>query len=171
MAGIHWTLFRILSVAALLAACSAPATDPPPRSALAPAAGACDNPSTWETGLGGFAGSSVREVSALYIRDTCAGAAQVQGTRLVLDPPAGPDADSRPRLLRCSPAHLYVRQPGPRAGGRGLAAIAPPGWLDIAVRADAEELVVTMSSESVAKNIELYRRARALQARRPGNAR
>jgi hypothetical protein len=86
--------------------------------------------------------------------DTCSGTAQVAATNLLLRRSEAPSAQRLNRLLACSSARILVSYPPD--------GILPDGLVEIDVRPDAGNYAVTLRADSVAKNVQLLRRAKAL---------
>jgi hypothetical protein len=156
---------------ALVCACSE--TLPPTGATQADPAGAsatsgvdalpCDDAQAWQEVLGALRPAAVQDVTPTYIRDTCAGSAQVSGTKLALSP----DAVASPTwalLLACRNARVHLGEPQTPAQLRGSPRWTPDGWVGIAVERDGKKIVLTLHAESVSKNIRLFRSAAAFLA-------
>lgn len=111
----------------------------------------CADSNAWRRELGSVAPSAIVGLKPKHIVDTCSGTAQTSGTILILRRTGG--ADPWTEMLRCPSARVYF--------GRVDGSWIPEGWVDLEVRPEANGASVTISAESVAKNIELLRRATA----------
>lgn len=120
----------------------------------------CGDGRAWQEALGALQPAAVRHVEATYTRDTCSGTAQVSGTKLVLLPNAVESAQWA-QLLECGAAHVRFMGTSASAETRSPA-WTPEGRLDIAVEREGGNVVLTLSAESVPKNIRLFRSAAAL---------
>ncbi len=115
--------------------------------------GPCARTEAWQDELRSLPTGALLGVSAEYLRDTCSGTAQVAATSLLLRNPEA-SAERFKRLLECPSARFVVSDA--RDG------ILPEGIVEIDVRAYAGNYAVTLRADSVAKNIQLFRKARAL---------
>jgi hypothetical protein len=156
-----------MAACAAMAAC---ATQEGTPSATPPGAGAteCADAVAWADELRGLPVGALIAVEPKYFVDTCSGTTKVAGTRLIvrdapLAAPEGTGPPTRPgrlgRLLRCSSARVHVGPTPEPATGLWL----PAGWIDIDVQAQGGAFAVTLSADSVSKNIELLRRAAEAQ--------
>ncbi len=115
----------------------------------------------WRDNLRILQPSTVLKVEAHYTRNTCDGTTQVIGTRVLLRSPKEPSPAALSWMLQCRASRVFVGEAEPSylpASSRWL----PPGWLDIAVKPEGGIVVVTLSADSVPKNIELFRRTAEL---------
>jgi len=111
----------------------------------------CGDASAWRQELRSVPPNAIVGLKPKHIVDTCSGTSQTSGTVLLLRRTDG--ADSWTRMLRCSSARVFF--------GTSDDTWIPDGWVDLEVRAEGNGASVTISAESVAKNIRLYRRATA----------
>jgi hypothetical protein len=95
------------------------------------------------------------EVRPKYIVDTCSGTSQVSGTKFVLR-----GSDETKRLLACPNVRVHVGAEGEIAAESGSPWL-PEGWLEIDVTPEAEGVAVTLASDTVSKNVKLFRHAAA----------
>jgi hypothetical protein len=156
-----------LGIVAFLCACSA--TLPPPgadRGGLAAASAtakvggpACADGRAWQEALDALPSAAVTGIEPMYVRDTCMGTVQVTGVKLALLPGA---VESAPwaGLLECGMARVPFAKASP-PGPSASPIWTPDGWVDIAVERDRRTVVLTVSAESVPKNIRLFRRVAA----------
>jgi hypothetical protein len=121
----------------------------------------CAELAAWPDELRMLDPETVHTVEPSYISDTCSGTAQVSGTRLFVGPPRGTASDRWTRLLRCPSGRVFVTGSDEQRPGRPHLWI-PNGWLDIDVKRSGDDLTITLSAESVPKNIQLLQRTRAL---------
>lgn len=119
---------------------------------------ACRDGLSWQQLLAAIPAGAIKRVEPMYMRDTCAGSAQVSGTRLVLLPKAFSSAQWG-TLVTCRGSH--VRLSDDEQGPGAISAWIPEGWVDLTVERDHNGVTLALSAESVPKNILLLRRAKA----------
>jgi hypothetical protein len=118
----------------------------------------CEEAAPWQDNLRILQPRTVLRVEAHYIRNTCDGTTQVIGTRVFLRRPEDSSQAALSWMLQCRASRVFVAgaDSSPLStNSRWL----PAGWLDIEVKADGENVVVTLSADSIPKNIELFRLA------------
>jgi hypothetical protein len=152
-------------VAVSLSGCSVAAPPQGARSAdtpgtSGPAPSLCEDGRAWQKALEGLPPAAVQRVQGTYTRNTCDGTAQVSGTDLALQPEVVESAEWV-RLFECRTAHVHFTATDELAR-TGSPSWAPAGWIDITLERENKQLILRLSAESVAKNIRLYRHARAL---------
>jgi hypothetical protein len=118
---------------------------------------ACQDGRAWQEALDTLPAAAVMGVEPMYVRDTCVGTGQVTGVKLDLLPGA---VASPPwaGLLECGAARVPFTEAG---GPRPSPVWTPDGLVDIEVERDRKIVVLTVSAESVPKNIRLFRRVAA----------
>jgi hypothetical protein len=121
----------------------------------------CTEARAWQEELRSLPADTLLGVEASYLRDTCSGTAQVAATSLVLRRPDGAFSARLVRLLQSRSARVVVRGD---SGG-----LLPEGLVEADVKADAGNVDVTLRADSVAKNIGIFRTARALARSRRAN--
>jgi hypothetical protein len=135
-----------------------------PGPSLSSAQGAqspCKNAKSWQQNLWVLQPNTVLKVEAHYTRNTCDGTTQVVGTRVLLRSPEDSSRAALSWMLQCRASRVFFGEADPSqppTSSRWL----PPGWLDIEVKPEGGTLVVTLSADSVPKNIELFRRTAEL---------
>jgi hypothetical protein len=87
-----------------------------------------------------------------HIVDTCSATSQAAGTTLVLHP--GNASDPWIQMRRCPSARVFF-------GGGDDDSWIPDGWVDLDVRPEGDGVAVTISADSVSKNIKLLQRTAA----------
>jgi hypothetical protein len=102
---------------------------------------------------------AVLRVRPTHWQDTCSGAVQVTGTKLLVRPPEASSARLA-HLLHCSGTRVWVA-PGDGAPPAGGKLQLPEGWVDIDVKPEAGDYSVWLSAETTRKNLDLLRRATA----------
>jgi hypothetical protein len=155
-----------LANASLLGAC---ATSLPPGGAPG-RVDLSEDGHAWQDELAALDASAVVRVEPTYWVDTCAGASQVSGTRLLIRL-RGTSTERLTRILGCSRVRVQVgRDDGARAEGHLQ---LPEGWVDVDVTREIGAYSVWLSAESVTKNLELVRRAKTAfaHAAEPGTTR
>jgi hypothetical protein len=120
----------------------------------------CAEVETWPDELRTLTSGAVREVERHYIVDTCSGTAQVSGIRLLVPRPQGATSERWNRWRRCPSQRVFVTDASPSDSARGHFWI-PNGWLDIEVKPSGADLAITLSAESLSKNVQLFRRTAA----------
>ncbi len=150
----------LLGAAASLFACTArPPTARPPIAAVA--AGPCAEAGAWQDELPSLPSGALLRVDATYIRDTCSGTAQVAATSVTLRGSEAVASERLRRLLECPQAEIVVRD--------APDSLLPAGRVEIEVTPDAGNFTVTLRADSVAKNVQLLRRVKALATPRGGS--
>jgi hypothetical protein len=135
---------------------------PSPRSSVAPVAkNPCEDAAAWQDNLRILQPNTVLGVEAHYTRNTCDGTTQVIGTRVLLRSPEGSSRAALSWMLQCRAWRIFVREADPSSFPRRSPWL-PTGWLDIEAKPEGGTLVVTLSADSVPKNIELFRRTAEL---------
>jgi hypothetical protein len=84
----------------------------------------------------------------------------VSGARLVIRPPQGVSADRLNQMLQCHSAGVLLGQID-RSKFPDDPYWLPNAWLDIDVKPEGDNFVVTLSANSVARNLQVLRRATA----------
>jgi len=115
----------------------------------------CETQSVTTADLRAVTSPAVIEVRPKYIVDTCSGTSQVSGTKFVLR-----GSDETKRLLACPNVRVHVGAEGELAAA-SQSPWLPEGWLEIDVTPDAEGVAVTLASDTVSKNVKLFRHATA----------
>jgi hypothetical protein len=117
---------------------------------------ACEDGRTWQEALDALPPAALTQVEATYVWDTCVGTGQVTGVKLALPPDA---LESAPwaGLLACPSARVLFAK-GHRSASGPSPAWTPDGWVEIVVERERETVVLTVSAETVPKNIRLFRR-------------
>jgi hypothetical protein len=108
-----------------------------------------------------FTNTVVLGVEAHYWRNTCDGTAQVMGTRVLLRRPEDSSRAALSRMLQCGGSRVFLGQAYPSQPSTSLLWL-PDGWLDIEVKPEGGNFLVTLSADSVAKNIQLFQRTAKL---------
>jgi hypothetical protein len=122
----------------------------------------CEDGPAWQAELGALDANSVLKVEPTYWVDTCNGAAQVTGTRLVIRLHQT-STERLTHMLRCSQTRMHLGKDDGRAAQDHL--WLPEGWVDVDVTREAGAYSVWLSAESVTKNLELLRRTKTAFAR------
>jgi hypothetical protein len=120
---------------------------------------ACEDGRAWREALDALPAAAVTGVRPVYVRDTCAGSAQVTGVKLALLPGA---VASPPwaGLLECRAARVAFAKAG--ASEPSTSPVwTPDGLVDIVVERDRKNVFLEVSAESVPENIRLFRRVAA----------
>jgi hypothetical protein len=86
--------------------------------------------------------------------------ARVTGTRLVIRPPEGVSADGLAQMLQCHSARVLLEEID-RSKFPDDPTWLPNAWLEIDVKPEVGNFVVTLSANSVADNLLVLRRASA----------
>jgi len=95
---------------------------------------------------------------------------RVSGAKLIIRPPQGVSADRLAALLQCHSARLLLGQVD-RSQLPDDPYWLPQAWVDIDVTPQAGNFVVTLSADSVSKNLQVLQRATAFaDAHRPAAA-
>jgi hypothetical protein len=115
----------------------------------------CGDANAWREDLRILQAATVVGVEPHYWRNTCDGTSQVIGTQIVLRRPEDSSSAALTRMLRCGPSRVLVGRDGPSMSSRSSLWL-PDGWLDIGVKPDGGNFLVTLSAESVPKNIQLF---------------
>jgi hypothetical protein len=147
-----------LTAAALVAGCAGAADG---RSAVFNAAGpdgqtanleaVCADARAWQRQLRSIEPGAIVGLRPKHIVDTCSGTSQAAGTILILRPK---EASAWIPMLRCPSARVFF-------GGADDDSWIPDGWVDLDVRPEGDGAAITISAESVSKNIKLLERASA----------
>ena len=140
----------------LLHACAAA---PPPRAPTQLAAqNPCGDAKAWRDDLRILEPKTVLGIEPHYWRNTCDGTSQVIGTQIVLRRPEDSSSAALSWMLRCGPSRVLVGKDNPSMPPTSLLWL-PDGWLDVGVKPDGGNFLVTLSAESVPKNIQLFHHA------------
>jgi hypothetical protein len=105
----------------------------------------------------------VLEVRPKFHQDACNGACTVWGVYLVIRPPRGADPERFTRMLRCHNLRVLdgevdaARIPNDPYGLRD-------SWLEIDVKVDAGNYVVTLVGDHVSDTLRILQRAKAYAA-------
>lgn len=92
----------------------------------------------------------------------CAGGGQVYGVKLVVSQPAL-SAEQLARVLQCHEARAFLA--GPRLAHADSDPFwLPDSWVDIVVKPDGGQFVVSLVGQSVADNLRILHRATAFAA-------
>jgi hypothetical protein len=155
-----------VATASFLGACAESSPPSVPAASMDP----CRDGAAWQEELAALDANAVLKIEPTHWFDTCSGAAQVTGTRLLMRRPEA-STERLSRMLRCSSARVRVGNgDGSRLPDGRLQ--LPEGWVDIDVTREAGDYSVRLRAESVPKNIELLRRATAfVRAAQAGTAR
>ena len=151
----------------VLLTCTCSGIRPPAVSTVA--IDACKDSRTWQNDLRSVLPGTGLRINGVYIRNTCDGTTQVAGAELLLDRPESSSPTALARMLRCGASRVFfVRDE--RASAPPSLPWLPNGWVEISVESRERNIRVTLSADSVAKNIELLRRAATLASMRvPGS--
>jgi hypothetical protein len=152
--GLSLAMFLAASAAAALVGCGDQA--PPARTATVAEPG-CPSAEAWRNELEQLRPAAVRSVEGHMFWNTCAGTAAVAGTKLVLRSDAI-GSDERDRLLLCRRARIFLPS---------VQSWLPDGWVDIDVEPVEGGVALSLSAESVPKNIRLLHDLRAFVIGRP----
>jgi hypothetical protein len=121
----------------------------------------CADPAAWRTELEAVPAGAIAKVEPKLFWHTCPGTAQVVGTKLLLRTDAlGPER--RTQMLACRSAHVYL---GEDEAVSGRPAWLPGGWMDVDAEPAGDDLALTLSADTVPKNIRLFSDMRALARR------
>jgi len=104
---------------------------------------------------------SVLRAEPQYHVDTCSGAGQVFGVRLLVSQAPGESAGQLARTLECHGARAILA-PSSRLPDDPF--WLPTSWVSIDVKPEAGNLLVTLSGETVSDNLRILQRARAFAA-------
>jgi hypothetical protein len=85
---------------------------------------------------------------------------RVSGARLVITPPEGVSAERLTQMLRCHSAEVLLGQVD-RSKFPDDPYWLPNAWLDIDVKPEGANFAVALSSNTVARNLQVLRRANA----------
>jgi hypothetical protein len=153
----------LVSAAVMLPLCGLTCAEHPPATiSTAPVAlSPCKDAQSWRDQLQILQPNTVLGVEAHYWRNTCDGTAQVMGTRVLLRRPEAPSLAALSWMLRCGGSRVFFGAADPSRSSTGPRWL-PGGWLDIEVKPDGGNFVVTLSADSVPKNIELFHRTAEL---------
>jgi hypothetical protein len=149
-----------LANASLLGAC----TESLPQGGSSGRVDPCEDGRAWQDELGALDADAVQRVEPTYWVDTCAGAAQVTGTRLLIRL-QGTSTERLTHMLQCSNVRMQVGKDDGH-GGEGHLRL-PEGSMDVDVKREAGAYSVWLSAGNVTKNLELLRRAKTAFARPP----
>jgi len=148
-------------------ACTCAETQLPSTSTATVTQNPCRDAKAWRYGLGILQPKIVVEIEPHYTRNTCDGTTQVIGTQIVMSRPDESSAAALSQMLRCGASRVWIGKDNPSMPSRTPFWL-PDGWLDVGVKPDGVNFLVTLSAESVPKNIQLFRRTTDfLRARRP----
>ena len=152
-------------MSAMLAAsicASACAGIPSPRTSVASVAkNPCEDAAAWQENLRILQPRTVLSVQAHYTRNTCDGTTQVIGTRVLLRRPEDSSHAALSWMLQCRASRVLLGEAHPSLFLTSSPWL-PTGWLDIEAKPEGGNFVVTLSADSVPKNIELFRRTAEL---------
>jgi hypothetical protein len=95
--------------------------------------------------------------------DYCNGAGQVFGVKLVLRQPEGVSAEQLAQMLRCHNVRVLLGQVGSSQLPNDPYWL-PDSWVEIEVKPDAGNLVVTLNGDTVSDNLRILHRATAFAA-------
>jgi hypothetical protein len=152
----HLGTCAAVSVFCLASACS---SAPPPT---ARAAGVrqlqCDPTATSLDAL--VRSTKVLSVEPLYshIMTTNSSEERVDGTKLLIRPPAGVSAEQMTRILQCHGARVLLGQVN-RDAVRNDPYWLPDSWVNIQVTPENGNFAVTVSAESLSDNLKVFGRA------------
>jgi hypothetical protein len=121
----------------------------------------CKDPKSWRDNLQILQPNNVLGVEAHYWRNTCDGTAQVMGTRVLVRRPEDSSLAALSWMLQCGGSRVFLGAADPSQSSTGPRWL-PDGWLDIEVKPDGGNFVVTLSADSVPKNIQLFHRTAEL---------
>jgi len=117
----------------------------------------CRDANVWREDLRILEPKLVVHIEPHYTRNTCDGTTQVIGTQVVLRSPSDSASAALSRMLRCGFSRVLIGTPNP-ASLSPTSLWLPDGWLDIEVKPDGGNFLITLSAESVPKNIQLFHR-------------
>jgi hypothetical protein len=132
-------------------------TSSPRLSAAAIAQNPCRDAHAWRDDLRILEPKSVVGIEPHYTRNTCDGTTQVIGTQIVMRRPENSSSAALSRMLRCGASRVLVGKDDPSIPSTSSLWL-PDGWLDVVVKPDGANFLVTLSSESIPKNIQLFHR-------------
>jgi hypothetical protein len=151
-----------LTLALLASACAGVRPPTASTTAIDP----CRDATTWQDDLRIVLPSGVLAARGLYIKNTCDGTTQVTGTELLIRRSEDSSSTALARMLKCGGSRVLLAG-GERSRDQSPSSVwLPDGWVEISVRSHAENVLVTLSADSVPKNIELLRHAVALASAR-----
>lgn len=150
-----WLAPVVMTLPFLAGACAGTASRN--TSTAAVAQNPCRDADVWRDDLRILEPRSVVEIEPHYTRNTCDGTTQVIGTQVVLRPPSDSSSAALSRMLRCGASRVLVGMHNP-ASPSPTSLWLPDGWLDIEVKPEGGNFLVTLSAESVPKNIQLFHR-------------
>ena len=155
----RWSISAMVTLSICASTC---AGLPPPRTSVAPVAkNPCEDPAAWQDNLRILQRNTVLRVEAHYTRNTCDGTTQVIGTRALLRSPEGSSGAALSWMLQCRASRIFLGEAAPSGFPRGSPWL-PTGWLDVEAKPEGGNVIVTLSADSVPKNIELFRRTAEL---------
>ena len=125
----------------------------------------CEDAAAWQDNLRILQPTTALKVEAHYTRNTCDGTTQVIGTRVLLRSPQDSSRAAVSWMLQCRASRVFLGEDD-RSVRPASSWWLPPGWLDIEVKPEGGDLIVTLSADSVPKNIELFRRTAELASPR-----
>jgi hypothetical protein len=117
----------------------------------------CRDIDVWRDDLRILEPKFVVNVEPHYTRNTCDGTTQIIGTQVVVRRPTDSSSAALSRMLRCGASRVRVGMDNPE-GPSPTSLWLPDGLLDIEVKPEGGNLLVTLSAESVPKNIQLFHR-------------
>jgi hypothetical protein len=154
-----WFVPIVTTLPFLAGACAG--TSPRNTSTAAVAQNPCQDADVWREDLRILEPKSVVHIEPHYTRNTCDGTTQVIGTQVVMRRPADSSFAALSRMLRCGASRVHIGEDNP-VGPSPTSLWLPDGWLDIEVKPDGGDFLVTLSAESVPKNIQLFHRTTEL---------
>jgi hypothetical protein len=117
----------------------------------------CRDADVWRDDLRILEPKFVVNVEPHYTRNTCDGTTQIIGTQVLVRRPTDSSSEALSRMLRCGASRVRVGTDN-RAGPSPTSLWLPDGLLDIEVKPEGDNFLVTLSAESVPKNIQLFHR-------------
>jgi hypothetical protein len=150
-----WFAPVVMTLPFLAGACAGAASRN--TSTAAVAQNPCRDADVWREDLRILEPKLVVHIEPHYTRNTCDGTTQVIGTQVVLRPPSASSSAALSRMLRCVFSRVLIGELNP-ARPSAASLWLPDGWLDIEVKPDGGDFLVTLSAESVPKNIQLFHR-------------
>jgi hypothetical protein len=113
--------------------------------------------------------ATVLKVEPHFYWDRCFGIAKVTSTTLLVQRPAGVSVEQLEKDVQCASARTARVQGSASARDPyGL----PGAWVDIEMKPEGDDLVITLQADSVPNNIRLLRQATAFAAaQHPGGLR
>jgi hypothetical protein len=117
----------------------------------------CGDAKAWRDDLHILQPKAVLGIEPHYTRNTCDGTTQIIGTQIVMRRLEDSSSAALSRMLRCGPSRVLVGKDDPSMPSTSSLWL-PDGWLDIGVKPDGGNFLVTLSAESVPKNIQLFHR-------------